>query len=107
MAAGDVVQALAGRDDQHLHRAQAAVGAYLGRHQGDGLVDALHALHVHCQCIQKYAGHGMPGNLRQRGVLPRLGLRRFMRLGHAPGAYDQYAFGPQPNGRRQGCALAH
>ena len=106
MARGDVVQPLAGCDDQRLDRLERRVGQRRFGQQRQRAVDAAQPLHVDRQCVEEDARHGMPGNLRQVRVLA---ARRHAAGGlvHAPGADDQQPLRPQVDGRRQRRGLAH
>ena len=85
---GDVVDALRRRDHQALHRAQWRGVAQRFGQERQRAVDAVHALDVHRQRIQKNTGHGMASNLRQGGV--RGGRpRHIFRLVHTPSANDE------------------
>ena len=106
MARRNVVDALRGHDHQHVHGAQGAVGARLGRDQRQRVVDALCALHVHAQRVQEDVGQRVPRDLRQRGV-GGLGLALAWWLVQAPRAHHQQALGPQVDGGRQRGRLAH
>ena len=62
---GDTITLVGFGLHQQFHRLEGAGRAHLGRHQRNSLVDALDALNIDRQRVQKDVGQGMAGDLRQ------------------------------------------
>src|SRR5512135_2539603 len=103
----DALDRLRGRDEQHFDRAQLDAGPRepLGRDRAQRTVDALQALDIDHQAIEKDAVQRVAGDLRERRIDVRARARLVERL--PAGADDQYAVRAEVQRRADRRDLAH